>query len=138
MIVIQKNVGLKDRVKKLKEMGVTFDDTEKKFVLDFEHDGAEDIVSLTSNGYQVEAFGKCFYYGYEFSEQVSSIKSTRSTTMPSTTSWSYATRNLRRSKKPTRNTAKAMPRRMLIRVSSLISTSPRACTWAKNSKQKVA
>ena len=51
-------------------MGVTFDDTEKKFVFDFEHDGAEDVVSLTGNGYQVEAFGKCFYYGYEFSELV--------------------------------------------------------------------
>ena len=138
MIVIQKNVGLKDRVKKLKEMGVTFDDTEKKFVFDFEHDGAEDIVSLTGNGYQVEAFGKCFYYGYEFSEQVSSIKSTRNTTMPSTTSWICATRNLRRSKKPTRNTSKTMPKRMMIRDSSLISTSPRACTWAKKSKQKVA
>ena len=53
-------------------MGVTFDDTEKKFVFDFEYDGAEDIVSLTGNGYQVKAFGKCFYYGYEFSEQVES------------------------------------------------------------------
>ena len=53
-------------------MGVTFDDKEKKFVFDFEHDGAEDIVSLTGNGYQIEAFGKCFYYGYEFSEQVES------------------------------------------------------------------
>ena len=42
-------------------MGVTFDDTTKKFVFDFEHDGAEDIVSLTGNGYQVKAFGKCFY-----------------------------------------------------------------------------
>lgn len=53
-------------------MGVTFDNTEKKFIFDFDHDGAEDIVSLTGNGYQVEAFGKCFYYGYEFSEQVDS------------------------------------------------------------------
>ena len=53
-------------------MGVTFDDTERKFVFVFEHDGAEDIVSLTGDGYQVEAFGKCFYYGYEFSEQVES------------------------------------------------------------------
>ena len=53
-------------------MGVTFNDSEKKFVFDFEHDGAEDIVSLTGDGYQVEAFGKCFYYGYEFSEQVES------------------------------------------------------------------
>lgn len=51
-------------------MGVTFDNQEKKFVFDFDHDGAEDIVSLTGNGYQVEAFGKCFYYGYEFTEQV--------------------------------------------------------------------
>ena len=51
-------------------MGVTFDDAEKEFVFDFEHDGAEDIVSLTGDDYQVEAFGKCFYYGYEFSDQV--------------------------------------------------------------------
>ena len=57
-------------------MGVTFDNAEKKFVFDFEHDGAEDIVSLTGDGYQVEAFGKCFYYGYEFSDQVeSSVRS---------------------------------------------------------------
>lgn len=53
-------------------MGVTFDETEKRFIFDFEHDGAEDIVSLTGDGYQVKAFGKCFYYGYEFSEQVES------------------------------------------------------------------
>ena len=53
-------------------MGVTFDDTEKKFVFDFDHDDAEDIVSLTGDGYQVKAFGNCFYYGYEFSEQVES------------------------------------------------------------------
>ena len=53
-------------------MGVTFDDIEKKFVFDFEHDGAEDLVCLTGEGYQVEAFSKCFYFGYEFSEQVDS------------------------------------------------------------------
>ena len=51
-------------------MGVTYDISEKMFVFDFEHDGTEDIVSLTGNGFHVEAFGKCFYYGYEFSEQV--------------------------------------------------------------------
>ena len=53
-------------------MGVTFDETTQQFVFDFEHDGAGDIVSLTGEGYQVEAFGRCFYYGYEFSEQVDS------------------------------------------------------------------
>ena len=50
-------------------MGVRFDSEEQRFVFDFEHDGTEDVVSLTGDGYQVEAFGKCFYYGYEFSEQ---------------------------------------------------------------------
>jgi len=51
-------------------MGVTFDSTKQTFVFDFEHDGMDDIVTLTGKGYQVEAFGKCFYYGYEFSDQV--------------------------------------------------------------------
>ena len=57
-------------------MGVTFDETTQQFVFDFEHDGAGDIVSLTGEGYQVEAFGRCFYYGYEFSEQVDSATRT--------------------------------------------------------------
>ena len=51
-------------------MGVTFDNEQQQFIFDFEHDGADDLVHLTGSGYQVEAFGKCFYYGYEFSEQV--------------------------------------------------------------------
>ncbi len=51
-------------------MGVTFDSKEQCFAFDFEHDGQEDIVTLMGDGYQVEAFGKCFYYGYEFSDQV--------------------------------------------------------------------
>ena len=53
-------------------MGVTFDNEKQMFVFDFEHDGSEDIVKLTGDGYQVEAFGKCFYYGYEFTDQVDS------------------------------------------------------------------
>ena len=51
-------------------MGVTFNTTDQTFVFDFEHDGIGDIVSLTGDGYQVEAFGQCFYYGYEFSDEV--------------------------------------------------------------------
>lgn len=51
-------------------MGVTFDKERQQFVFDFEHDGVDDLVQLTGDGYQVEAFGKCLYYGYEFSEQV--------------------------------------------------------------------
>lgn len=51
-------------------MGITYDSMLQRFVFDFEHDGTEDIVSLTGSGYQVEAFGRCFYYGYEFAEEV--------------------------------------------------------------------
>lgn len=51
-------------------MGITFDQEKQMFVFDFEHDGVDDIVSLTGSGYQVEAFGKCFYYGYEFADSV--------------------------------------------------------------------
>ena len=53
-------------------MGVTFDSEKKCFVFDFGHDGQNDIVSLTGSGYQIEAFGKCLYYGYEFAADVPS------------------------------------------------------------------
>lgn len=52
-------------------MGVTFNEEEQRFVFDFEHDGVDDVISLTGRGYQIEAFGKCFYYGYEFADSVS-------------------------------------------------------------------
>lgn len=51
-------------------MGITFDTAKQQFVFDFEHDGNNDIITLTGHGYQVEAFGKCFYYGYEFGDDV--------------------------------------------------------------------
>ena len=42
-------------------MGVTYDKEQDRFIFNFEHDGIDDIVSLTGHGYQMEAFGKCFY-----------------------------------------------------------------------------
>ena len=51
-------------------MGVTYNSADQTVVFDFEHDGKGDIVSLTGDGYQVEAFGRCFYYGYEFADDV--------------------------------------------------------------------
>lgn len=58
-------------------MGVTFDEEKQCFVFDFDYDGQNDVVSLTGDGYQVEAFGKCFHYGYEFSKEVESSVRTR-------------------------------------------------------------
>ena len=54
-------------------MGITFDIEQQKFQFDFEHDGTSDLVTLTGRGYQVEVFGKCFYYGYWKNQLVESI-----------------------------------------------------------------
>lgn len=59
------------RFQKLKNMmGVTFDQEKKQFLFDFTHDNECDVVKLTGEIQQVEAFGKCFYYGYEFTDQI--------------------------------------------------------------------
>lgn len=49
-------------------MGIKFLD--EIFTFDFLHDNNQDIIKLTEDIYQVKAFGKCFYYGYEFSDDV--------------------------------------------------------------------
>lgn len=51
-------------------MGVTFDQEKKQFLFDFTHDNECDVVKLTGEIQQVEAFGKCFCYGYEFTDQI--------------------------------------------------------------------
>lgn len=58
-------------------MGIAFDIEQQKFIFDFEHDGTSDLVTLTGSGYQVEAFGKCFYYGYEFEPEIDSETRTK-------------------------------------------------------------
>lgn len=51
-------------------MGIQLDNENNAFVFDFGHDGTGDIIRLTGDGYMVDAFGKCFYYGYEFADDV--------------------------------------------------------------------
>ncbi|MBQ0019429.1 MAG: hypothetical protein KBT39_02795 [Bacteroidales bacterium] len=51
-------------------MGITYNIQEEKFDFDFCHDDRKDIIHLVGSGYDVEAFGKCFYYGYEFTDEV--------------------------------------------------------------------
>lgn len=51
-------------------MGITYNIQEEKFDFDFCHDDRNDIIHLVGSGYDVEAFGKCFYYGYEFTDEV--------------------------------------------------------------------
>lgn len=54
-------------------MGVTYNSDQNLFVFDFEHDGQNDIIQLTGSGYDVTAFSRCFYYGYEFSEEIDGL-----------------------------------------------------------------
>ena len=51
-------------------MGITYTKEQNEFVFDFKRDGADDIIALTGQIHQVEAFSKCFYYGYEFADSV--------------------------------------------------------------------
>lgn len=51
-------------------MEIAYDKESNKFEFDFETDRVEDIIMLTGTGYQVEAFGYCFYYSYEFDSEV--------------------------------------------------------------------
>lgn len=51
-------------------MVIRFDSEHNCFMFYFEHDGQNDIIQLAGSGYEVTAFSHCFYYGYEFSEDV--------------------------------------------------------------------
>lgn len=51
-------------------MGVTYNSEQNQFLFDFEHDGQNAIIRLAGSGYDVTAFSHCFYYGYEFSEEI--------------------------------------------------------------------
>ncbi|MCQ2129986.1 MAG: phosphoribosyltransferase [Bacteroidales bacterium] len=51
-------------------MGINFDIESKAFSFNFLGDGEGDVIRLTEHIHQVEAFGKCFYFGYEFGDDV--------------------------------------------------------------------
>ena len=51
-------------------MGITYNSDRNEFNFDFTQDCITDIISLKGQIQRVEAFGKCFYYGYEFAENV--------------------------------------------------------------------
>ena len=61
--------------KRLKENlveGITYNKETQTFSFDFEHDGQNDIIKLTEYGFQIEEFGRCFYYAYKFEDTVDS------------------------------------------------------------------
>lgn len=54
--------------------GVNYDINSDTFTFNFEEEGDTDIIQLTKGGYNVSAFGHCFYYVYKFTDKASSDK----------------------------------------------------------------
>ncbi|MCQ2234321.1 MAG: hypothetical protein MJZ24_06235 [Paludibacteraceae bacterium] len=52
--------------------GVSYNYDTDTFIFDFHYDNNTDIVSLSKGIHHLNAFGKCYYYGYEFSKDVDS------------------------------------------------------------------
>ena len=70
--LIEKNNSLNDCLFE----GVHYDETTDTFVFDYENDSETDIIKLKKVGYKVSAFNHCYYYGYQFEENVDSSKRT--------------------------------------------------------------
>ena len=53
--------------------GVRYDENSDMFFFDFENDNETDLIQLKKVGYKVTAFNHCYYYAYEFTENVDSV-----------------------------------------------------------------
>lgn len=56
--------------------GVKYVETNDSFIFDFINDNEQDIIKLNKVGFKVNAFNQCFYYGYQFEENIESNKRT--------------------------------------------------------------
>lgn len=61
---------INESVKKVLSEGVSYDAGSNSFVFDFEHDNETDIIRLTNVGHSINQFERCYYYGYEFADDV--------------------------------------------------------------------
>lgn len=69
---------IREEIKKIKphnsilSEGVRYDSENNSFTFDFNHDSELDFIRLEQVGHHIEQFGRCYYYGYEFSNDVDS------------------------------------------------------------------
>lgn len=56
--------------------GVRYDKESDMFFFDFENDNETDLIQLQKVGYKVSAFNQCYYYAYEFTENIDSASRT--------------------------------------------------------------
>lgn len=71
-----KNLTLEELYKiydgKILDEGVEYDSNTDSFMFNFANDNKTDIIYLQKVGYQINAFDSCFYYAYEFRDDVDS------------------------------------------------------------------
>lgn len=69
---------IREEIKKIKphnsilSEGVRYDSESNSFTFDFNHDSELDFIRLEQVGHHIEQFGRCYYYGYEFSDDIDS------------------------------------------------------------------
>ena len=56
--------------------GVRYDAKSDMFIFDFENDSETDLIQLKKVGYKITAFNQCYYYAYEFTNNVDSARRT--------------------------------------------------------------
>lgn len=71
---IMENVTL--QIGNILNEGVSYDEESDTFNFDFENDNETDIIQLKKVGYKVSAFNHCYYYAYQFTENVGSASRT--------------------------------------------------------------
>lgn len=73
--------AVKETIRKMANLqireGATFDNANDSFAFDFKNDNETDIIRLTKVGYQITAFNHCYYYAYEFGENIDSTLRTQ-------------------------------------------------------------
>lgn len=81
-IIKESVVSILNQVKKSKlnedvSEGVSYDENSDCFSFDFNIDNDSDIIKLRKVGYSVNAFNHCYYYGYQFEDNIDTSKRTR-------------------------------------------------------------
>jgi hypothetical protein len=56
--------------------GVRYDEASDRFIFDFENDKETDIIQLKKTSYKITTFNQCYYYAYEFADNVKSTSRT--------------------------------------------------------------
>lgn len=71
--IIKETVSkFKDNLNQIISEGVHYNTQTDSFIFDFQNDSKIDMIKLQKVGYQIRLFNKCYYFGYQFENNVDS------------------------------------------------------------------